>query len=118
MPEEDEAMMEELIKEIMIPAILTIGGGSFTGAAVIAWWGVRRLVEGQDQTNETLQHISTQLAEAKQEIAVAKERVGSLERREDKRERDMEVRHRDNAKSFDRVWHALRELGAGGARIE
>lgn len=109
-------MIEELIKEVMVPIILALVGGSFTGAAVVAWWGVRRLVQGQDQTNTTLKHISDQLAEAKQEIAVAKERVGSLERREDKRERDMEERHRDNARSFERVWNVLRALEAGGKR--
>lgn len=108
--------MDELIKEVMVPAILTIGGASFTGAAVVTWWGIRRLVEGQDQTNETLQHISAQLFEAKQEIAVAKERVGSLERREDKRERDMAERHKENTKSFERVWDVLRALEVGGKR--
>lgn len=105
-------MNDAIFKDLLVPIISTFAVMSFAGAATVAWWGIRRLVSGQDQINVTLTHISEQLSEAKQEVAVAKERVASLERREEKRERHMDELHKENSRAFEQVWREIRALGA------
>jgi hypothetical protein len=78
-----------IVKDILVPVIAGLLLSSFTGAGLVAWWGIRRMVQGQDSMNLTLTAIREDLSEAIM-------RVGQLETREALRESMNQERHREN----------------------
>ena len=90
----------DLVKDFIVPLFLMILGASFSGAAVVAWWGVRRLVSGQDETNKTLKEMS-------QSLSATVTRVGQLETRVEIRDRVDDTRHRENVQSLRDIWGQL-----------
>ena len=90
----------DLIRDFIVPLVLMILGSSFAGAAAVAWWGVRRLVSGQDETNKTLREMS-------QSLSATVTRVGQLETRVEIRDRVDDTRHRENVQSLRDIWGQL-----------
>ncbi len=103
-------MVNELVQELIVPLILTIAGASFAGAASVAWWGIKRMVTGQDKINETLTEIRDQLS-------ATSARVGQLETREELREKVNNERHEENKTSIKSLWKAVREKPIGGHHV-
>jgi hypothetical protein len=92
-----------IVKDILVPVIAGLLLSSFTGAGLVAWWGIRRMVQGQDSMNLTLTAIREDLSEA---IV----RVGQLETREAMRETMNQERHRENRFDISNLESAVSKL--------
>ena len=73
-----------------------------TGVGVVSWWGIRRLVQGQDEINTTLRQISHLIADTVS-------RVGQLEVWVRQRERLDDQRHAENLQVIRDLWSELRK---------
>lgn len=105
-------MSELLLKDFIIPLILLIVGSSFTGAVAVGWWGVQRIVKGQDDMLLRLNEVKDEL---KDELAGVKERTGQLETRESMRDKMTEKLHAENRREFHSIYQML-EVRKGGSR--
>lgn len=103
-------MNELLIKDFIVPLILLIVGSSFTGAVAVGWWGVQRVVKGQDDTIKKLEEIKDEL---KDEISGVKERTGQLEAREEMRDKMTEKLHAENRREFHSIYQMLGQKKGG-----
>lgn len=70
----------------------------------VAWWGVRRIVAGQDSINATLVEISGRLAQING-------RVGKMETRMDMHEKHDDERHEALGRETATLWRKLEARG-------
>ena len=96
-------MVNELIHDMLVPLVLTILGGSFAGAASVAWWAIKRVVTGQDK-------IHDRLTEIRNDLSANVHRVGKLETWAEIRERVDDQRHQENSRALVSVWEKLNKL--------
>lgn len=80
---------------VLITFVVTAVGG-------VSWWGIRRMVYGQDKINEVLHEISEQISETFV-------RVGQLETWVKQRERLDDQRHTDNMQTIRDIRAELRK---------
>lgn len=69
----------------------------------VAWWGIRRIVSGQDLINQTLVQISDRLAQING-------RVGKVETWTEMHENQDDERHQHLDKVQDALWAEVRGL--------
>lgn len=69
----------------------------------VAWWGIRRIVAGQDNINATLTTISDRLAQING-------RVGKMETWTQMHENQADERHQRFDKETDALWAQVRTL--------
>lgn len=72
-----------------------------TAIGVVAWWGIRRIVSGQDSMNMTLDAINEKLAHMDGRIVKVETRLDMHERADDDRFEHTE-------KTTDALWNASR----------
>lgn len=84
------------IPEWLVVAMLGVIG-------TVAWWGIRRIVAGQDNINATLTTISDRLAQING-------RVGKVETWTEMHEHQDDERHRRFDKETDALWAQVRTL--------
>jgi hypothetical protein len=72
-----------------------------TSIGVVAWWGIRRIVSGQDSIGLTLDAINDRLAHMEGRIIKVETRLDSHEREDDGKFEHVE-------KTTDALWHAAR----------
>jgi hypothetical protein len=68
---------------------------------IVAWWGIKRIVGGQDEINRTLHQISDRLASING-------RVGKMETRQEMHEKHDDERHEQFEKETADLWAAVR----------
>lgn len=73
------------------------------GVGGVAFWGIKRIVYGQDQIHEVLTHISGQ-------ISSVRERTVQLETRESMRDQISTRQHEENQRSIELLWKELGKL--------
>lgn len=73
------------------------------GIGTVAWWGIRRIVAGQDNINATLTTISDRLAQING-------RVGKMETWTEMHEHQAAERHQRFDKETDALWAQVRVL--------
>lgn len=95
--------ISQLVKDILVPVIAGLLLSTATGAGLVAWWGIRRLVSGQDETNKTLKEISGELAHVNS-------RTAQLETRETLRDQMATRQHGENQRSIELLWKELGKL--------
>lgn len=79
---------------VLITFVVTAVGG-------VSWWGIRRIVSGQDQIAETLTDISDRLGHING-------RVGKMETHIELHEKQDDERHEHIEKETDALWSAVR----------
>ena len=84
------------IPEWLVVAMLGVIG-------TVAWWGIRRIVSGQDLINQTLVQISDRLAQING-------RVGKVETWTEMHENQDDERHQHLDKVQDALWAEVRGL--------
>lgn len=84
------------IPEWLVVAMLGVIG-------TVAWWGIRRIVSGQDLINTTLVQISDRLAQING-------RVGKVETWAEMHEHQDDERHQRFDKETDSLWAEIRGL--------
>lgn len=84
------------IPEWLVVAMLGVIG-------TVAWWGIRRIVSGQDLINQTLVQISDRLAQING-------RVGKMETWTEMHENQDDERHQRFDKETDAIWAQVRTL--------
>ena len=84
------------IPEWLVVAMLGVIG-------TVAWWGIRRIVAGQDNINATLTTISDRLAQING-------RVGKVETWTEMHEHQDAERHQRFDKETDAIWAQVRVL--------
>lgn len=84
-----------------IPEWVVVGMLGVIGT--VAWWGIRRIVAGQDAINETLTTISERLA-------TINGRVGKMETWAEQHERQDDERQHRLDKETDSLWGQVRQL--------
>lgn len=88
--------MTAAIPEWLVVAMLGVIG-------TVAWWGIRRIVGGQDAINQTLVQISDRLAQING-------RVGKVETWTEMHEHQDDERHQRFDKETDELWSQVRIL--------
>lgn len=88
--------MTAAIPEWLVVAMLGVIG-------TVAWWGIRRIVGGQDAINQTLVQISDRLAQING-------RVGKVETWTEMHEQQDDERHQRFDKETDAIWSQVRIL--------
>lgn len=88
--------MTAAIPEWLVVAMLGVIG-------TVAWWGIRRIVGGQDAINQTLVQISDRLAQING-------RVGKVETWTEMHEHQDDERHQRFDKETDALWSQVRIL--------
>ena len=84
------------IPEWLVVAMLGVIG-------TVAWWGIRRIVSGQDLINQTLVQISDRLAQING-------RVGKMETWTEMHEHQAYERHQRFDKETEAIWAQVRTL--------
>jgi len=74
-----------------------------TGIGAVAWWGIRRIVEGQDDIRDNLAGINEKLAKING-------RVGKNETRIETHERHTDERYREHSSEIDKLWAQVDRL--------
>lgn len=95
-------MNELFLKDLIIPLALTILGGSFAGGAAVAWWGIRRMVTGQDLINQTLTEI-------RDELGQTNGRVRSMEMWSAQHEKQNDSWQSRSERDRQELWSVLRK---------
>lgn len=86
--------MTAAIPEWLVVAMLGVIG-------TVAWWGIRRIVRGQDLINQTLVQINDRLAQING-------RVGKMETWTEMHENQDNERHQRFDKETDALWSQVR----------
>ena len=86
--------MTAAIPEWLVVAMLGVIG-------TVAWWGIRRIVSGQDLINQTLVQINDRLAQING-------RVGKMETWTEMHENQDNERHQRFDKETDALWSQVR----------
>ncbi len=91
----------DALKDFLVPLFFTVLGSAFAGGATVAWWGVRRIVTGQDTINKTLTEIRDELGQTHGQIVGLETWAEQHEKQNDTWQQRSEQDRRD-------IWTAVR----------
>lgn len=74
-----------------------------TAIGVVAWFGIKRIIKGQDTINETLLQISARLAQINGRVGKMETRIEMHEEQDDERQHRIDKEH-------DALWAQVRTL--------
>lgn len=108
--------MTDEIREIIIPAVLILLGAGVTAGVSVAAWGIKRVVQKQDETcksladgiketnkelSEGMKETNDTLKDIRDDLAANVARVSILETKEKIREERNQERHLENQRAIE-----------------